>query len=218
MANTEKEFQSRITHKHDIEANWIKAVNFIPKAGELIIYDKDESYNYERLKLGDGINKINDLPFLIFAKIENWQNSIAPETSLLSNLTINVVKDQQVFQEMSDAGLIDAQEIYLIQDLGTSPEGGGSSITIENWTSSEAEPLKTELNQLTINTIKNIETYEAMKEANLIDENELYLVQDEGIKVTSHLNSGIKIATITINGIDTDIYAPAYTYAEEVGF
>ena len=44
----------RISHKHDIEANWNKAVNFIPLDGELIIYDPDENYDYTRIKFGDG--------------------------------------------------------------------------------------------------------------------------------------------------------------------
>lgn len=61
MAN--QEFYSRIIHKHDTEENWIKAVNFIPKQGEIIIYDKDDNYNYERMKIGDGTSKVNDLPF-----------------------------------------------------------------------------------------------------------------------------------------------------------
>ncbi len=53
----------RIVHKHDTEANWLKAMNFIPKQGELIIYDIDDTYNYERMKIGDGITNVNDLPF-----------------------------------------------------------------------------------------------------------------------------------------------------------
>lgn len=53
----------RIVHKHDIEENWLKATNFIPKQGELIIYDVDDKYNYERMKIGDGITLVNDLPF-----------------------------------------------------------------------------------------------------------------------------------------------------------
>lgn len=53
----------RIVHKHDIEENWLKATNFIPKQGELIIYDVDDKYNYERMKIGDGISLVNDLPF-----------------------------------------------------------------------------------------------------------------------------------------------------------
>ena len=40
MAQTNT-FNTRIQHKHDVEANWLKATTFTPKAGELIIYDVD---------------------------------------------------------------------------------------------------------------------------------------------------------------------------------
>ena len=60
---TEKNIKSRITHKHDTEANWQLAVNFIPKQGEIIVYDVDENYSYSRFKIGDGILNVNDLPF-----------------------------------------------------------------------------------------------------------------------------------------------------------
>lgn len=60
---SEKNILSRIQHKHDIEANWIKAVNFIPKKAELIVYDPDENFDYSRVKIGDGIAKVNSLPF-----------------------------------------------------------------------------------------------------------------------------------------------------------
>ena len=59
----EKEIKSRIIHKHDTEENWLKAVNFIPKKGELIIYDIDISYNYERFKIGDCSTLVSALPF-----------------------------------------------------------------------------------------------------------------------------------------------------------
>lgn len=59
----EKIINGRIINKHDIEANWLKAVNFIPKKGELIIYDIDTTYNYERVKIGDGVHTVNELSF-----------------------------------------------------------------------------------------------------------------------------------------------------------
>ena len=61
----EKNISSRIQHKHDIEANWAKALNFIPKAGEIIIYDIDENNSIPRIKIGDGERTINNLPFSI---------------------------------------------------------------------------------------------------------------------------------------------------------
>ena len=60
---TEKTINGRIINKHDIEENWLKAVNFTPKQGEIIIYDIDANYTYERLKIGDGTHNVNELPF-----------------------------------------------------------------------------------------------------------------------------------------------------------
>lgn len=61
---TEKNMNARIQHKHDIEVNWNKALNFIPKAGEIIVYDIDENYNYPRIKIGDGVTIITNLKFI----------------------------------------------------------------------------------------------------------------------------------------------------------
>ena len=60
---SEKTMNARLQQKHDIEANWLKAVNFIPKDGELIIYDVDDNYSYPRIKVGDGKTFVNELPF-----------------------------------------------------------------------------------------------------------------------------------------------------------
>ena len=62
---SDKYINSRIQNKHDIEANWIKATNFTPLLGELIIYDIDDNYDYERFKIGDGVSNVNALPFVL---------------------------------------------------------------------------------------------------------------------------------------------------------
>lgn len=56
-------FYTRIMQKHDTEANWALKTNFIPLNGEIIVYDADETYNFARIKIGDGITKVNNLPF-----------------------------------------------------------------------------------------------------------------------------------------------------------
>lgn len=58
------EFNVRVTLKHDSEENWNKAINFIPKAGEAIVYDADASHIFNRIKIGDGKTKVSDLPFV----------------------------------------------------------------------------------------------------------------------------------------------------------
>lgn len=72
----EKTFNTRIQHKHDVEVNWLKVINFIPKEAELIIYDIDENYSYPRIKIGDGVTKINDLPFIGKNIEENLQQHL----------------------------------------------------------------------------------------------------------------------------------------------
>ena len=57
-------------HKHDTEANWQKATGFIPKMGELIVYDIDSTYGYERFKIGDGATNVNSLPFADAHKVD----------------------------------------------------------------------------------------------------------------------------------------------------
>lgn len=60
----EKNFNNvRIVNKHDTEENWLKAIGFTPKQGELIVYDVDTNYSYERFKIGDGVHNVNNLPF-----------------------------------------------------------------------------------------------------------------------------------------------------------
>ena len=60
----ESALQTRIINKHDTEANWKLQTDFIPFIGEVIVYDKDTNYSYERMKIGDGATAINALPFV----------------------------------------------------------------------------------------------------------------------------------------------------------
>lgn len=59
----EKRINGRIVNKHDVESNWALATGFTPMAGEIIIYDIDSNYSYERMKIGDGATNVNALPF-----------------------------------------------------------------------------------------------------------------------------------------------------------
>ena len=60
----EKNINARIIHKHDTEANWNLATNFTPKQGEIVVYDVDDTYTYERFKIGDGVINVTSLPFV----------------------------------------------------------------------------------------------------------------------------------------------------------
>lgn len=71
----EKTLRTRIQMKTDTEANWLRATNFIPKNGEIIIYAIDGTHSYQRVKVGDGIKKVNELPFINEAISESTINS-----------------------------------------------------------------------------------------------------------------------------------------------
>ena len=75
----EKQVNGRIVHKHDTAENWSKATNFIPKIGELIIYDADSTFTYPRVKIGDGVKTVNQLPFIdeqkATVKIVQWNEN-----------------------------------------------------------------------------------------------------------------------------------------------
>ena len=60
-----KEFLVKQQQTHDVEANWNKAINFIPLKAEIIIYDPDENFDYSRFKIGDGVTDVKNLPFAI---------------------------------------------------------------------------------------------------------------------------------------------------------
>lgn len=85
---TQKTIKTRLIHKHDLEAHWNLAENFVPLQGELIIYDievdaegnalalpegRTVPYTYERFKIGDGITNVNALPFVLDKILEDAQ-------------------------------------------------------------------------------------------------------------------------------------------------
>lgn len=76
----ENVLKARQVQKHDTEANWITAGTngFIPKKGEIIIYDKDSTHTTIRIKIGDGSSNISSLPFLLdgYATEDQVENSI----------------------------------------------------------------------------------------------------------------------------------------------
>ena len=63
---------ARISQLHKTEAEWLAVQAqyeahgevFIPRAGELIVYDPDDAYEHARLKIGDGVTALQHLSFL----------------------------------------------------------------------------------------------------------------------------------------------------------
>ena len=49
--------------KVDLAENWMKAVNYIPDCFTIIVYEFQDAS--PKIKLGDGVHRLADLPFLI---------------------------------------------------------------------------------------------------------------------------------------------------------
>ena len=56
---------------HATEAEWL-TLNYIPKQAEMIIYDPDETHEYPRIKMGDGVTDVILLPFYSVIEWEEW--------------------------------------------------------------------------------------------------------------------------------------------------
>lgn len=54
--------------KVDAEENWAKAINYIPDSFTIIVYTYPNKS--PKVKIGDGITKVNDLPFLSNKEVE----------------------------------------------------------------------------------------------------------------------------------------------------
>ena len=56
--------KARVVNLAKTEAEWAK-LKFIPLMGELVVYTPDDSHVYSRIKLGDGVHYLHELPFLV---------------------------------------------------------------------------------------------------------------------------------------------------------
>lgn len=73
----ESHMKARVSQLHKTETEWNKLTNFIPAAGEIVVFDPepDKTHNYVRLKIGDGTTKLINLPFLVDSAIKAMFNT-----------------------------------------------------------------------------------------------------------------------------------------------
>lgn len=120
---------SRIQNKHDIENNWNKAIDFIPKAGEIIIYDPDENYNYSRFKIGDGIRIVNNLEFLSFSGdyddlintpvLPKYISDLEDDLGIATTAYVELVKKQiptLISQLENDSNYVNNTDLQAVRD------------------------------------------------------------------------------------------------------
>lgn len=120
--------KARIIQKHDTEENWQKATNFVPKKGEIIVYDIDSNHTYERLKIGDGVTVVSSLPFLdpMLLNLENGTGVNALQQKKDAGYTGVAIKTKNPNAYALDNTLTDNEPIGATGDYASS-FGGTSS-------------------------------------------------------------------------------------------
>lgn len=92
MINIER---ARMQQKHDVAENWNNIDNFVPKSGEIIVYDRDENTKNQSIKIGDGETAIGELGLItgeVYAQKKQPKNAsegaiwISPENNSPSQL------------------------------------------------------------------------------------------------------------------------------------
>lgn len=87
---SEFELKTRFIQKHDIEANWNATEGFIPKIAEIIVYDIDELHDKVRIKIGDGVTDVKELPFFGGEAID----SVQPDWDQTDETAPNFIKNK----------------------------------------------------------------------------------------------------------------------------
>ena len=82
----EKRLKGKIIFKHETEADWAMS-NYIPQNGELVLYDPDEKHEGTRLKRGDGINYVKDLPFITSTEATNILETGDGKDSIIKSIS-----------------------------------------------------------------------------------------------------------------------------------
>lgn len=108
-----KTIKTRIIQKHAVEADWLKATNFIPLKGELIIYDADATYTYPRFKVGDGVTLVNSLPFS--------DTAIPSKTSDLTNDSGFLTEYTETDPTVPDWAKASTKPRYTASEVGAAP-------------------------------------------------------------------------------------------------
>lgn len=120
--NHEKELKHiRIIQKHETEANWNKATKFIPKLGEVIIYDPDANHITSRIKIGDGTTVVANLPFVQQGFIDSGLSGTS-ENAVQNKIIKSELDKKQDFLMLKSEATTDEMTISPLTIAGSSPK------------------------------------------------------------------------------------------------
>lgn len=171
----EKTMKARVQHKHDVEANWLKATNFTPLASEIIVYDPDENYDYPRIKIGDGKTNINILPFVTkdYAKISDIPTKpedigALPDSTVIPTVPTKISafendkgyltqhQSLDAYAKTADLGALATKDSLTASDVGALPDTTKIPSTLSDLTTDSTHRTVTDTEKNTWNAKANV--------------------------------------------------------------
>ena len=121
-----KTLQTRIQLKPDTEANWNTASNnsnFVPLAGEVIVYDADENNPAPRIKVGNGGDVVGNLPLAAVPEtwVDEYGNSIQFTPTDITLVDGNGIKDAALYTK--GFYLNDAEKGFIVVSSNPAEDG-----------------------------------------------------------------------------------------------
>lgn len=141
-----KKIKTRIINKHATAAVWEATQDkFTPLEGELIVYDKDDTYSAPRLKIGTGSKNVNELNFISEGMVDG--------TSLTTSTTSGKISLNQEYIDYLDSKLYAYPTISTLNIVGSNVEVG-TTVTISSFNHTETNSKNID-GKLTLTSNKN---------------------------------------------------------------
>lgn len=98
--------KGKIIFRHKTAAEWVLS-KYVPSAGEKILYDPDENYNYTRVKYGDGQHEASELPFAADPTVPEWARReekpaeiyVGNDEEMPEGITVQILMDGSAEEE-----------------------------------------------------------------------------------------------------------------------
>lgn len=140
-----KNIKTRIIHKHATAAVWDTKTSFVPLQAELIIYDADSTYNYERYKIGDGKTPVTQLPFVINPHTHTFEGTEGKATATYtpSGAVEVTYKPKGTISSVVTTATPTTKEVYVATNEGTQSSYTPGNCTFPSLTASESDGVLT---------------------------------------------------------------------------
>ena len=128
-----------IQQKHDTQANWeVNGANYIPLAGEIIVYDPDDTFTHPRMKIGDGSKTVEELEFIQAGNISVDLTDYAKKTEIPTKIS-DLTNDEGYLTSIPSEYVTETElnsKGYLTSYTETDP-------TVPDWAKKETKPTYT---------------------------------------------------------------------------